>query len=339
MIERTAITFSHIVFAMTSNKHTISRSSLTCQHISSKKYLYVFVVVALIPLFFIDLPFDTYPRSIMALWDLGHILFFSFFIRIISGNQISNTFSLRWSGKAILSVLIIGVLIEIIQSGLSGRINSLNDVLRDLCGGILGLVWVNWKNVSLKIRPVIFVFIFLLLAINIVPLCLALTDEKRARDDFPVLSTFENAAEISRWEVETTVARVKKPTRQGQYSLRVFLTTKMYSGIGLKYFPNDWRGMRELRLSIFNPDSSELEILFSIYDRQHTQGQQLYSDRFNRTILMPPGWTDVCFLVDEIVNAPKDRKMDLEDIDYLGLFVNNLKADKVIYIDDVRLVE
>ncbi len=301
-------------------------------------YLYLFVVALVVPFFFIDLPLGHSSRSVDAFFDLGHILFFMLFVRILAGRQASFGFSWRWGGKVLVSVLVIGILIEIVQSGLDGRVGSWSDVWRNLCGGILGLVWVAWKTVSLKQRWVVWVVFVSVAGISITPLCLALEDERRAKRDFPALSSFETVIELSRWSAKTEISRVKKPVRQGRYALRLQLSTDMYSGIGLKYFPCDWQGMRGLRLSVYNPEDSGLRLTVRVHDRQHSQGEMLYSDRFNRSIVVQPGWNEIFISMDDIKNGPQEREIDLDNISNFALFAMNLEEEKVIYIDDVRLV-
>ena len=308
------------------------------QGASLRLYLYIFILVILLPLFFIDLPFGNSSRSVKAFWDLGHILFFMLFVRILAGRQTTNGFSWTWVGKVLVLVLAIGILIEIVQSGLVGRLSSWIDVLRNLGGGIIGLAWVCWEIVTRKQRRKLLLVMVSVAIISTIPLGLALMDESRARRDFPLLSTFETKGELSRWQAKTEISRVENPVRQGRFALRLPLTTDMYSGISLEYFPEDWQGMKGLSLSIYNPEQSEIQMTFRVHDRLHVEGEQIYADRFNRLLTMQPGWNDIFIAMDEIKNAPQGRKMDLENIYGFGLFVSRLKVGKVIYIDDVRLV-
>jgi hypothetical protein len=74
--------------------------------------------------------------------------------------------------------------------------------------------------------------------------------------------------------------------------LTVELDTSLYSGIGLKYFPENGQHYNELQLSIFNPDSELklIQLTCPIRDRQHTRGLQLYADRFNKKFFISSGW-------------------------------------------------
>jgi len=302
-------------------------------------YLYISLLILLFPFFFFDLPFDNLSRSGKAFFDLGHVVFFIFFVRILVGRQTVQGCTWTRVVKILLFVLVIGILIEIFQSMFVHSMVSWNDMLLDLGGGIIGLFWVCWANVAGRQRIMLFLIALSVAVTSTIPLGLAVMDESRARLDFPILSSFETASELSRWYAKTDISRVENPVKQGRFALRLSLTTNKYSGISLKYFPSDWRGMRGLQLSVYNPEPSGLKLTFRVHDREHTQRVQLYTDRFNKSIVMQPGWNDIFILMADIKNAPKDRKMDLGNIYAMGLFASNLKEEKVIYIDEVKLIE
>jgi len=301
-------------------------------------YFYIVALVILLPLFFWGGPDGHASRSFKAFWDLGHILFFMLFVRVLAGRGTKNNFSWSWSGKMLFLVLGCGVLIEVLQAGLGGRMSGLGDVCRDLGGGIIGVAWVGFGSVSRMPRGLFVLAILSVGVISAMPLGVALFDEVRIRRDFPLLSGFETSGELSRWQAETEIVRVENPVREGRFALRLSLTTDMYSGIGLKYFFRNWQGMQGLSLSVYNPEQSKMQLTFRVHDRRHEERGRLYSDRFSRALIMQPGWNDIFIYVDDIKNAPADREMDLGNIYGFGLFASSLKEEKVIYIDEVRLV-
>ncbi len=301
-------------------------------------YLYVLMLLVLLPLFFVNLPFDHASRSFNAFWDQGHIFFFMFFVRILASRQAAKGFSWAWVLKVLGLVLAVGIFVEIVQYGLAGHSSSWQDVGRDLGGGIIGLAWVYWRIVTRKQRWMLLAVVSSVVVISTIPLVVSLVDEVLAKSEFPLLASFETERELSRWQAKTDISRVENPVRKGRFALRLPLTTDTYSGIGLKYFPGNWRGMKGLKLSVYNPEFSSLKLTFRIHDRFHTQGEQVYSDRFNRSLPMQPGWNDVFIGMDDVKNAPKDREMDLGAIDGFGLFASYLKGEQIIYLDDVHLV-
>ena len=75
-----------------------------------------------------------------------------------------------------------------------------------------------------------------------------------------------------------------------------------------------------------------------VHDCLHVEGEQIYTDRFNRSITMQLGWNDLFISMVDIKNAPVGREMDLGNIYGFGLFASSLKEERVVYIDEVRLV-
>lgn len=296
-------------------------------------------LVILLPLFFWGGPSFHATRSFKAFWDLGHVVFFMLFVRVLAGRDPINNFSWSWAGKMIFLVLVCGIFIEVVQSGLGDRMSGLGDVWRDLGGGMIGVAWVGLESVSRKQRGLFLLTVLSVSVISAMPLGVALMDEIRARHDFPLLSGFETVSELSRWQAKTAIERIKDPVRQGRFALRLPLNTDLYSGISLKYFPWDWQGMKGLKLSVYNPESTELRLTFRVHDHLHVEGEQLYTDRFNRSLIMSPGWNDVFISMDDIRIAPQGREMDLGSIYGFGLFASSLKEEEVVYIDEVRLVD
>jgi hypothetical protein len=94
-----------------------------------------------------------------------------------------------------------------------------------------------------------------------------------------------------------------------------------------------------LEFSVYNPSSEPIEITCRVHDRQHTRGPEpeLYTDRFNRSYLSSKGWDSVTIDLEKIVHAPKNRQMDIGQIQGIGIFTVQLPQPRVIYLDDIRL--
>ena len=302
----------------------------------SHKFVLLAGLLILLPFFFYGGPAYHSPRSYMAIWNLGHILFFMLFVCYLKMR--ADEFTWLWALKVCCLVVGLGILIEIIQSGIDGRTASSLDVVRDFMGAVLGTVWVSWKRLSWQGKGGAAIIVGAIMIWNLYPVSIALVDEWQAREDFPLLAGFENSYELSRWGGDATMQRSQEQVRQGKFSLRLSLTTAIYSGIHFEHFPRDWRGFDSLRFSLYNDDILPLSVTVRVHDRKHEQGQQRYTDRFNRTFVLKHGWNDLKINLSDIQNSPKNRKMDLSEIRGLGIFVIRQSEKKVLYLDDVRLV-
>jgi hypothetical protein len=247
--------------------------------------------------------------------------------------------SLGWQWIVILLITFVaGVSIELLQYG-TGRDPDAGDVLRDLSGSLLVLVF---GSLGSKLQPVSWqrslqLSVSLLLLAQLWPIARSLVDEAIARYQFPLLSGFETPFEIDRW---TGSARLSVETiaaiSQGRL-LKLSLTTDQYSGATLNYFDGDWTSARTLLISLYNPDASPLQITCRIHDLQHIDGNEEYEDRFNRSFLLVRGWNHIEIDLNEVKASPAGRSMDMSRIRGLGLFVITLPARRTLYVDEVRL--
>jgi hypothetical protein len=161
-------------------------------------------------------------------------------------------------------------------------------------------------------------------------------DETIARRQFPLLSGFETPFETGRWAADNGVSRTKSLVYSGRYAAKVLLTSERYSGVSLEYFPRDWRAYAVFEFSIYNSQSKSLELTCRIHDGEHLLSNQFY-DRFNKQIILKPGWNVIEFPLQDLENAPRDRKMDLGNIHNFMLYSSFLADSTWIYLDDVRL--
>jgi hypothetical protein len=135
--------------------------------------------------------------------------------------------------------------------------------------------------------------VLVLVLVKLWPVARSLLDEAIARHQFPLLSGFETPFEIDRW---TGSARLSVETMasisQGRL-LKLSLTTAKYSGATLNYFDGDWTSVHTLIISLYNPGANSLQITCRIHDLQHTDGNEEYADRFNRSFQLMQGWNHI----------------------------------------------
>jgi VanZ family protein len=306
-----------------------------------KLLLYAAFVICLIFLF-VDGPTWYSPLSYHKAWDLGHILLF-FIGGILLLNDFGKYFKDTFWGHLLvvfIFTLLLGLLTEMIQVRFH-RDPDLGDLVRDLIGGCAAVVFFSTlrndlSQIWLKSLKLIILFALLLEGF---PLMRALTDEWIARRQFPVLCDFETPFEAGRWHLAWELPLEKNIVRHGKKSLQVQLTHAKYSTISMRLFPSDWTGYAYLHFSIFNNQNDTLLLICRINDRDHYSLGQNFDDRYNRRLHLAPGWNDYSIPVNEIVSAPKSRKMDIHKIDLICFFSIGLPAPRIIYFDYLYLAK
>jgi hypothetical protein len=165
-----------------------------------------------------------------------------------------------------------------------------------------------------------------------------LVDDVISWRQFPLLSGFETPLEKTRWGGSARREVSHDIYFSGSSSLKVKLTKQRYSGIGLKDFPRDWSACRAVNLQVFKPDTDPLKVHFRIHDQEHREHKNTYSDRFNTSFDLMPGWNHLRVSLEQVMQAPKNRLMDMTNIAGMGLFVGKLDHPRTIYLDDVKLL-
>ncbi len=212
------------------------------------------------------------------------------------------------------------------------------DVFRDVSGGSVVLCWrMAYSATRLKIRFLIVLGTGLVL-LNLLPIGMVAFDVYSAYKSFPLLAGFESRFELERWAGDASLRQDDFVAIQGKYSAKVELTTKQYSGVSLHYFPGDWSGWNRLVFSVYNPGAL-LELHYRVHDNLHRGDNQTYDNRFNGSTVLQSGWNEVIISMDDILNGPRGRQMDLTKIRGFGIFVIRQSENRTIYLDNVCLRE
>ena len=302
-------------------------------------WIHVTLLAAGSVLLFLGGPGYDSSRSFKHFWDIGHIVYFALLADLLARQRVINQMPVAGHWTAILVItLIAGVSIEFLQYG-TARTPDIGDVLRDLTGSLLVLVFGAGGS---ALKPVIWrrslqFAVLALLLVQLAPLARSLIDEAIAIRQFPLLSDFDTPFEIDRWGGSAGLSVVSMPTISESKLLRLSLTTARYSGTALDYFDGNWSSAQSLQIRLYNPDTNPLQITCRIHDLKHTDGTQEYEDRFNRSFLLAPGWTRLEIDLKDVEQSPAGRRMDMSRISGLGIFVISLPENRLLYLDTVRL--
>lgn len=300
--------------------------------------LFVFIIL-LTMLFFVGGPGNHSARSFKSFWNLGHVLYYGILplalFRLLPGRRLQYRVQL----SIIVAVTIfLGVLVEILQYGLE-RTPDLGDIGRNMIGAGIAVCFLlplrkAFSKTGLTAARTVLVFLVLT---QIYPIGIALLDEYRARRDFPILSDFESPLQLDRWNGGARIS-IEKVAGKGSKAMRADLTTKLYSGVSLEYFPQNWMGYKYFQFRIYNPLKDSIKITCRIHDREHTRGVQEFRDRFNRSFTLTQGWSTVTISLEEVKKAPEQRDMDMGRIYGVGIFATRLQQPRTVYVDDVALL-
>ncbi len=305
------------------------------------KSLVLFSVILLLFIFlFVGGEAQQKHRLIKDIWNSGHLVFFA----LISFSYFDFTKNHPSSAvfKIILTTLfclIAGSLIEILQL-LVDRDFSFNDILNNLIGGYIGLLFFNLlqPQQAFNKRLVQTILFLIFLVVGLRDFTIDLIDEFFLQNDFPVLASFETPFEKTRWENKLSkIEYSQKLSSAGQRSLRIEFLPGQYPGIHLTHLINDWSDYQKLSFSLYNPSTTPLSFVVKVFDQQHIENGYPYTDRYNKTIEFKPGWNHISISLDEIKKSPQLREMNLKMIKGFEFFAVDLKEPTTTFFDHLSL--
>lgn len=277
-------------------------------------------------------------RSFKALWNLGHL--FAFFLwTLLALQTFSRLAALRWPLRlliCVLAALVSGVLIEYLQVPL-GRQAEVADVINDVLGSVLAFVVYTGIHRRTAVVPLIaWLFaVCLIIAWHNRTGIIHLYDDMLARQQFPVLLEFSMPVAITRIHGDAVAGLVHDNNETG---LKLLHGTDRYSGFAMNYFPRDWRGYSSLQIRIVNPENRALDLTCRIHDIVHSDGDEEYSDRFNRSFRIVPGNNTITIPLDDVAAAPAGRRLDLAQVGGLGCFTVDLPETRELHLYSVQLL-
>lgn len=299
-----------------------------------------FLAVILTILLFVGGPDYESHRIVQQIWDVGHVALFLILSYIIL--IFIRKYKLSYITQFLIIValsFIFGLFVELIQL-LVGRDFELQDLANDVSGAIIGyfVYYLLHAKISMLHNIIAALSIALLLMISLYPLANVLVDEVKMKNEFPVLSDFESPTQLSRWDVkQANLSLNKHHVQQGEYSLQAIFLPDAFPDITLQHFPRDWSGYKNIKFSLYNKAQDPVVIELKIYDEDHMKYGYQYTDRFNRELLLQPGWNNISISLNEIFNSPEKRTMNIARIKSFSLFLKDVTSPVTIFLDDLKL--
>jgi len=304
------------------------------------RILILIATVIMSIMLFTNTLFNNYQLG-QAIWNLGHFLLFSTFIWLVLTHKKIITIKPLWMLLiSIFLTFILGSLIEVAQY-YTGRNMEFHDLQTDLLGGLFAYVTVALfyykKNRILKYF--LYSLLFSILILVLMPLVEVINDEIKMQQEFPVLSDFEDADKIYRWVEEDIYLMQQVRTRkvEGEYSLLVKYLSKGNPHISLKNFPSDWIDYNFLNFSVYNDQSYDVSIILKISDRLHKERGYIASDRYNKILLLKPGWNTYKIKLMEIEKAPLSRELNLHEVAEFSFYMEKSGVAISLNIDNIYL--
>lgn len=96
----------------------------------------------------------------------------------------------------------------------------------------------------------------------------------------------------------------------------------------------DWSNYQFFYFEIFAEKKSEKTLTLRVHDKHHNNR---YFDRFNKNLRLKEGLNRFSIALKELLDAPKSRSLDLQNIEGVSWFFDELNQDHVIYFDNIGL--
>lgn len=236
-------------------------------------------------------------------------------------------------GAVLLTAL--AAAIEVAQA-FTGRDPGIWDAILSALGGTAGLAIARARSRQRGLG-VAFAWAGFCAVIALAPALGVWTDRRHARAAFPVLADFATVFEFGRWTSEgVMVTRQAGGGRAGRAALRmeVVPSEQDYPGVFMSEGLGNWTGYERLLVNIFSERDEPILLWIRIDDRR---AQPAYQDRAQQRIELAPGWNEVSWSLEDLLQTPSGRALDRARLTRLGFFFDQRTAHQAIRIDHLRL--
>jgi hypothetical protein len=155
-------------------------------------------------------------------------------------------------------------------------------------------------------------------------------------DSESILFDFESEKELDQfsWHCHTLFALSDKHATHGAQSLKLILFPSDYPGTTPEIILRNWRKYRSFVFDVYNQEERDVPLTVRIDDKQVGPD---YGDRYNTTIILSPGPHRLILPLDQLIASGTRRRIDLDKVRHVFLFVQRPRAKTTLYLDYFRL--
>ncbi len=225
-------------------------------------------------------------------------------------------------------------LTELVQP-LTGREASWADLLAGGVGATIGLTGaLAWTGRGRRRAAWCALGAIAFLAIGWAP-ARHLLDARRQILSFPILATFEDSLEMSRWKgMDVGLSRARRHASEGAWSMAVAFQAAREPVVDLAWVPPDWRGRTVLCFDAYvdGPAAFEVDVEAVDLPRKGREGA-----RARIPLRLRTGANPVRVSLQALATSAPGAPLDLSRMAALGLAAPGLPTTRVLWIDHVRL--
>ena len=239
--------------------------------------------------------------------------------------------------------LLFGGMVEVVQ-GFVGRQSSWSDLGLDGVGTFAGLLTYGAFHFSPASRYRYIRWLLIPIALSVMsralftPLKYAVA-EQVVRAELPLLADFD-----SRWlnvfvsKTSSAVLKFEAPPPEWKGHSTQVARLQIWPGSwpGIQFYGvvRDWSNYDYLVFDLFSAESENAKMYLRINDLNHNHR---YSDRYNRSITVKPGYQQIRIPLGKVKAGPAEREMDMSKIKEVIFYAYRTKTARTFYLDNLRL--
>ncbi|MGB0582654.1 MAG: hypothetical protein ACPGVU_23455 [Limisphaerales bacterium] len=310
------------------------------------KVLSGLLLLVMICAFFVPMEFPVNTEYWRTLMDVSHLPFFAIFTLasypFFADRDLPHEKKCKY---AFGIAAVVSIAVELLQPSF-GRSQSMIDQVYGLTGALFGmfllLMWPRRDQKQAVAMAAVMTLVFL--AVTIGPAWRKYQIIQKRAADIPSLGSFEDVDQLQLWRPNYYSFTghghynlITNMVSQGSFALEVdaaLVESKQeWPGVSYDAGDLDWSGYDALAFDLYNPTDD-----FLLRLRIDDDGDcSVYESRFNLERFVDNGWNNISIPLSEIENAPPHRKMNLQAIRRVLIFISGHDAPRKFFLDNVRL--